>query len=593
MPAPSLDTLETPANGQIFALRKPLSKNAALRALEAASVKADGNAVLKIVRERRAIAGEEYFASLICFRLSGPPAFFPNSGLEERTWGFLLLLEVPVDEAWHLGIYKHGAASLTEWQEKHCTALPRTKLAHAFGDRAAVGKLTTRRMAGTKHEVRRASYEAPDLQTSLPMMAASRTAISSVRFDGSNGSFSVTPSTSRVQRSGGRCVVDQLAAVVRLVASSVKAGKTHPFLETFAQAVPLSELPKGITPTSILFDWCELLENDALELRRASPIGGGPGAKVKKRVLLRLLGETIPVLSSGGGGQFARVPSKPLGNFSATKHRYSLKSLLGASLCVTDTRLAGTAPVPLAKWVRESDAFAITFTSPQYFYCDGALFFRAAFAKDVALVRKSLQAEPALAIATSEKGKPLPAKTDSVFPADSIFGIVEHTLYSRRDWLCCADLNDEWADYLCLRDGKLIFIHCKAGDLSKGASCFHEVVGQGLKNLGRVCSTPDEFAAKVESSWGKKNWAGTKIRRLREKGKKPADCTAALRGLLANPDAGREVHLVVTMLSLSAFDTTAGLAVPPPHFVQLIGLILAFIHSSREWGAKPVIVCQP
>ena len=47
------------------------------------------------------------------------------------------------------------------------------------------------------------------------------------------------------------------------------------------------------------------------------------------------------------------------------------------------------------------------------------------------------------------------------------------------------------------------------------------------------------------------------------------------------------------MLSLSGFDATAVLAVPPPHFVQLVWLLSAFIHSSREWGSKPVILCQP
>jgi hypothetical protein len=508
MPKPSLDTLQTPANGQVFALAKQLSKSAVERAFDA-DAKADGRALFKVARDKRSIEGSDYFAPLISFPLTGPPPFFPESDLEEKTFAFLLLLEVEVGSEWFLGVFKHGVASLAEWLEDNCAPLPRTKLAHAFSDGTAVGKMTVRRMTASKHELRRASYEAPDLQTSLPMMAAGRSAISALRFDGRDANFSVTPSTSRVQRSGGRCTVESLAAMVRLVVTATKAGKTHPFLQTFAQAVPLDDLPADVTPNSILFDWGELLETDAMELCRLPRAVGEDGPPVQKAVLLRLLGETVPVMPDGSGWQFAHNPAKSLGRSGRTASKYSVRHLLWDRVFVRDTRMPGAEPVRLAKWVRDNDAYAITFTSPQYFFCGGALYFRAAFAKEVDLVRMCLHAEPALDAATSEKGEP--KKNHTVFPADSIFGIVENTLYAHRDWLCCADLGDEWADYLCIRAGKLLFIHCKSGDLTKGASCFHDVVAQGLKNLGRVRSTPDEFAAKIALSWEKNYWRETKL----------------------------------------------------------------------------------
>lgn len=590
MPKPSVDTLQTPANGQVFVLPKRLSKSTIALAFDVAESKADGRAVLKVVREGRSINGSDFFVSVVSFPHSGPPSFFPDSDLEEKTFGFLILLEVEVDGEWYLGVFKHGVASLAEWLDKNCIPLPRTKLVHAFSDGTAVGKMTVRRMTASKQELRRASYEAPDLQTSLPMMAAGRNAISTVRFDSSDGSFSVTPSTSRVQRSGGRCTIDNLAAMVALVATATKANKTHPFLETFAQAVPLDDLPVGVTPNSILFDWCELQETDELELCRAPNAAGEEGRPVEKIVLARLLGETVPVIPDGTDWQFAHNPAKSLGRFRKTATKYSIRQLLWDLVFVRDTRMPGAEPVRLAKWVRDHDAYAITFTSPQYFFCGGALYFRAAFAKDVDFVRRCLHAEPGLAAATSEKGEP--KKSHIVFPADSIFGIVENTLYPQRDWLCCTDLGDEWADYLCVRDGKLLFIHCKAGDLTKGASCFHDVVGQALKNLGRVRSTPDEFASKIAQSWDKSFWGDTKIRRIRDAGKKGSAFAQAVKDLLANPDGGREVHLVVTMLSLAAFDAIDRIH-PPPHFLQVIWLLSAFINSCRESGAKPVIICQP
>src|SRR5580693_2373776 len=115
MPKPSLDTLQTPANGQVFVLAKQLSKSAVERSFDAAGAKAAGRAVFKVTRDRRSIEGSDYFASFISFPLSGPPPFFPDSDLEERTFAFLLLLEVEVGGEWFLGVFKHDVASLAEW----------------------------------------------------------------------------------------------------------------------------------------------------------------------------------------------------------------------------------------------------------------------------------------------------------------------------------------------------------------------------------------------------------------------------------------------------------------------------------------------
>jgi hypothetical protein len=174
-----------------------------------------------------------------------------------------------------------------------------------------------------------------------------------------------------------------------------------------------------------------------------------------------------------------------------------------------------------------------------------------------------------------------------------MFNICETALYQQRDWLCCADLGDKWADYLCIRGNALLFIHCKVGDETTGASSFQEVVGQGLKNLGRTRSTPKEFEAKLAATKKKRFWAKTKIERLRDAGREWTDFQTATANVLADPNAGREVHLVVTMLSKHGFEAAAAAAAPTPHFIQLIWLLASFINPCREMGAKPVIVCRP
>jgi hypothetical protein len=443
-------------------------------------------------------------------------------------------------------------------------------------------------MSGSKYELQKATYEASDLQSSLPMMAAGRCAIRSIRFqDNAIGSIAVTVNTSRVQRSGGRCPVSDLAALVALVAAETQADKHHAFLATFAQAVAIDDLPAGTQPTSVLFDWSGIVETDTLELYRKPSAGEELDDELSKTLLLRILGDTLAAVADGDGWHFGRVPNRPRGRFSLTSTTYSVKTILGNQIVVRDVNSDET--MPLAKWARDNDAYSITFSQPEYFFSGGALYRRADFAHEVEVVHRCLRAEVPLGAATSEKGKP--KKTAVQFAPESIFRVVEDSVYANRDWLCCTDLGDEWADYLCIRGNALLFIHCKGGRQTTGASSFQEVVGQALKNLGRIQSTPSTFQKKLAATKKKKYWSTTKIERLRDPGGTWSDFEIALNALLANPDATKEVHLVVTMLSIADFESAA--AAPTPHFIQLVWLLASFINSCREMGAKPVIVCRP
>ncbi len=180
MPQPSVDAVRTPANGQIFALRKPLSKAAVEAAFELATVKASGRRLGKTIRVKRTVGGKDFWASFICFPLSRPVPFRFNTDLEERTYGFLLLLEVQTNGGWFVGIFKHATASLADWVEERARPLPRGKFTRAFSGKSAVRKMSVRRMTASQHELHAATYEAPDLQASLPIMAVGRCVIRSL-----------------------------------------------------------------------------------------------------------------------------------------------------------------------------------------------------------------------------------------------------------------------------------------------------------------------------------------------------------------------------------------------------------------------------
>jgi len=587
--SPSLDALRTPANGQIFGLKTALSNAAVEEAFAAASREASGRRLGKTIRQKGTLNGGAYRASFICFPLTRRPAFLPGTDLAENTYGFLLLIEVEVNGEWYVGVFQHDAATVADWIDARAKRLPRGKFTNAFSENSTVRRMSLQRMTASKHELRAASYEASDLLSSLPMMAAGRCVIRSIRFQNHlMGSIAVTISTSRVQQSGGRRTVDDLAELVAVVVQQTQANKRHVFLTKFAQSVALADLPAGVEPTSVLFDWGAILENDALELYRKPNPQEELGHQIAKEVLSRFLEGTMPVTPEGTGNwRFGTRPQSPRGRLALTSTRYSVKSILSNLLVVRDVDSDET--MTLVRWVRENDAYSVTFTQPEYFFGSGALYQRANFASEVDSVRQCLRPEPLLAVATSEKGEPKP--TDVSFADESIFGLVDGSIYAQRDWLVCNDLGDEWADFICVRDNTLLFLHCKHGKPTTGASSFQDVIGQALKNLGRIQSTPSLFKDKLAAiEANNPQWAGTQIRRLRGAGTWPA-FQAAVGALLVNPDVSKEVHLVVSMISKAAFEAAA--AAPTPHFIQQVWLLSSFVNSCREMGGKPVIVCLP
>ena len=586
---PSLDTLRSPANGQILSLSKPLSKKTVEAIFKASSIKSKGKPVVRTIKENRSFNGNDYAASLISFPITSSPSIFPQSSLREQTYSFLLLIEISLSGNWYLGIFRKSTASIVDELETHADNLPRIAFTNAFSDRAAINRLNLQRMTVSKHELRAASYEAADLKTSLPMMSTSRCAIRSIRFsDEHHGSLAITISTSRVQQSGGRRAVDELADLVVAVAKATTQVKPSSFLSMFAQAIPLNQLPIGTEPNSILFDWSALLDNGDLELRRKVAGSTVLGRQVKKGILTRILGDTSPLLKTTTGWEASRPSGTSLSKVTQLQTMYSVKSILGNRLVIHDTQ--NNESVELAKWVKENSAFSITFSLPDYFFGNGALYHRADFNNEVEVVRRCFDIQPNLGSDTSEKGKPNPNDTD--FPSNSVFNTAENSIYHNNDWLCCTDLGDEWADYICIRNNALLFVHCKHGSQSGGASCFQEVIGQALKNLGRARCTPTDFEVKLNLTQNNRLWSTTKIERLRNTGKNWTDFRLAMATLLADPDSTREVHLVVTMLSSSKFEESAAKSKPEPHFIQLIWLLASFINSCRELGAKPVVVCQ-
>jgi len=549
---------------------------------------ADGKPVLRQVREPGGTTTKFHY-SILCIPLKPtPPPFLPNTNLRETRYGFVLLMEL--DGV--LAVFKRGASGFDEWVDSCTTPIKRGALTRVFAKGALYEKMSLRRMTVSRRELSGCSYESFDLATTIPGLALSRSIPRYIRLRHPQaGTVSLTPSTARVHKSGGRLDIATLAQDLAPIIAQFSAPHTPGFLDAFPIPEDFYSLPANVEPTAVLFELPSMGESDGGQSWQVvSKTDGKPDEnitdRIKKGYAEVLALKKSKTLWKFGGAQLAEGQLEITGG----QLHVQLKSKVKEVLVNQDNE-----EIELKTWLRQNKAFTVSFTSPEWFYTQGQLYRRSDFRRDIDLVYKIVDAHPAVAGLTSEKGntKKYNKKTRG-FDVGSIFRFVEDDLCASDKHLLCCDLNDEWADYISITSGSnggvIRFLHCKHDSPTVGASSFHDVIGQGLKNLGRAQATPNELVTKIGELEAQQFWT-KKVHIPRYRG--PGNPTKAAQELIADPFSRKEVVLVVTMLKKKAFEQEMRKTPLEPHFVQLVWLLSGFMHACREMGAKPLIVCQP
>jgi hypothetical protein len=545
----TINDLSAPTSGQFFRLNAPLTNADVNGIFDDAVHNATGPEEPRGIRTQLALNNINYWASFLCFANQAAPSFLPNTVLREKRYAFMLLIEMRYSSKWYLGVFRSGISSAGETLEDLATPISRRALTRAFGEKAIYEKLSLRRMTVSENELRASSYEAANLAFTLPSLAVTRSVPRQLRLQNrEQGTISITTGTSRIHKSGPRTGVNGLAQIVRAVARETGKSVANPFLDPFPTSVEFDDKPKNARPVGLLFDWPRLLADDQLELKWITQ--ANELKPIKPKVFLRMIGGVLVTKKDHDTWIVTRQKGVALGRLRANKRGYAVPELLNQRVSVVDAQ-DHQITKPLTTWVRKQQAFQIAFSSPEYFYTGGYLYKRAAFDQDIQLVRDIMQTFAALSNVDSEKGDPEPAsQADTQFPVGSIFRFVEDVAFSQSEFLWCDDNGDEWADYIALRNGRIAFIHCKHGEHTSGAGDYQIVVAQALKNLGRVQATPAEFATKMATAAATPMWKHTGITELR-KGNSLADFEKMTLQRVRDPDIRREVHLVISMLSLA------------------------------------------
>ncbi|MDF0548011.1 hypothetical protein P0O97_06395 [Klebsiella aerogenes] len=180
----------------------------------------------------------------------------------------------------------------------------------------------------------------------------------------------------------------------------------------------------------------------------------------------------------------------PLGK---AKNRVNNKTLTIDSTILKKIKVSyDSKDITLQGFIVKNWFYIITFADPCYMYFMCNCFEDSSGISEINSILEMLVSKANMGNVSSEKG--LLLRGIEKFSNDSTFDVVEN-IHSGDDYIFCDDLGNEWAEHITFNkaDSCICFIHSKHGDKSTSASKLHDVVGQGIKNLGYMYFNTDDY----------------------------------------------------------------------------------------------------
>ena len=584
------ERLELTKNAQFYTPKNAIDDSIINEILSAAVDNMDTGAqfVLDLFRVDKKVdeSDLEYKCSVRVFP-SVRPVYFINEELEDRVYAFIILVEYQN----YLAVFKKSCANISELIKEHFTLIDSRDLTSTFGDSdVEFQKIALRNMTISDRAMRARSYEAADLKGLLSTHSAGRSIPFYLKLR--QGSITKTISgTGRLVESSQRKSLDDIAVWVKEQVELIEnPSSDNNFLDSFAKKVELGDVLNACEPNAILVESTPLqerIERDGLTLRYNA--NSGVNVVVSSRVKNKLFAELERVYELNS-------ECRVVGRENCTRLRKNEKSLTLTSKALTKFRVVENGKeVTLQKFIVKNGFYSVTFTDPKYMYFMGACFEDSSGISEINSILEIMHPKVEISTVTTEKGGF--SDTSTAFEAASMFGVVE-SLHQNDDYIFCDDLGIEWADHITLNraESNISFIHSKHGNTSTSASNLHDVVGQGIKNLGNMYFTKEKMLERINGKFSENysnSGCNTSIARIRKGDQTQAD--SYLDGLLKDYKLHRKCILSCSFLSKSSVATEfskiqRGESVPG-HIIQLLWIISSFAHAVRDMNAIPIIYC--
>jgi len=504
-----INQLALTQNAQFYFAPVPMTDLVLLEILNAASENLAANSAFLHDESRveRTVDNQfTYKYSLRIYPSAREVYFLDGVNLHDTIHSYILILEI--DGV--IVVLRKSAANVADVLQNYFDLVNHESLISTFNDdEVEFQKLALRNMTVSDKAIRARSFEAVDLKGVVSVYAAGRSIPYFLKLRQGNTLRTITTTTGRIAESAQRKGIDDIAIWAKQLVEKIVARRGRKsFLDAFASPIDLKDVLSVTQPIAILIEvssFLERIQNDDPHFYKKSSHGLEILRVSWKDKLLRAMEHVLEIDAAG----------KITGRFRHSKIRTNPKTITFRARVLTKIFLFENGrEITLQKYLIKHGLYSVCFSNPKYMYFRGNCFEDKSGSSEIDQLLRMLLPQPDLSRATSEKGSVTAAST--VFDATSIFGIVE-TLHATDDYILCDDLGDEWADHICFNIGSacISFIHSKYGDASTSASNFHDVVGQGLKNIGNMFFTRGFFTDKKKRMLSQQ-YTGSGINRLRK-----------------------------------------------------------------------------
>ncbi|MCK6393312.1 hypothetical protein [Zoogloea sp.] len=581
-------------NAQFCVLKDGVDPAEAIEALlnaATANMTPGGEFLINEFRLLREIPASNYFYrfSVCVFPTDRDVYFWGGEKIRDRIYAFALVFEVQE----FVVLFKKSCANFSDIFEESLSLVDSKVLNSTFSDNSVdFQKISLRNMTVSERALRARSYEAADLKGLLSSHAAGRSIPYFLKIRDGDNIKSISANSARIVESSERTGIDEIALWVRQQIYLLQnPTPDKDFLESFAKQVALQEVLAETQPNAILIEGSTVydrLHEKGLPLffkTRAGELAALP-ARIQKR-LFRALEVVYEV-----NGEL-----KIIGLEETSRIRVNSKSITFSSTPLQRIRVCDAGKdISLQKYILKHGLYSVCFANPKFMYFMGRCFEDAAGVAEIESILELLKPIDVITGVQSEKG--CVSATLENFDDDCMFGVVE-TLHANDDFVFCDDLGNEWADHITLNRGDpcISFVHSKHGSPSTSASNLHDLVGQGIKNLGNMYFTREGFLKKHQekfSEYYSRDGIQTKIARTRKAINEPIE--AYIQSLLSDYRILRKCVLSCSFLSkdqvTEAFNAMKTGQVVRGNVIQLFWILSSFAHAAKEYNVVPIIYCQ-
>lgn len=598
----SLDHLDLTKNAQFYRL-KDSSKNINQQDIDTIFSAACQNQhtkdefILNIpLQDGRTDINEITYKSALRVFAAARPVYFLSESNEYQDIIHAYIILIQYGD--YVVILKKSCAPIDSAINKLLVLVDYQDLIDSFKDNeVSFQKLALRNMTVSDKALRSRSYEARNLNGLLSMHAAGRSIPYYLKIRDSHGIKSFTMSAGRITESSQRIKFDDIVLWVKeQIDLFGRYSNNKQFMNSFAKKVDLGLVLNSCDPIAIMVEAGSVddyLEKEGLIIYRRKngqlkPVSN----KFKEQLISELektydLDHTEKVTNSKDSAKLRR-------NINTLSFSSKILSKLFVELIINNKK----STVTLSSLIIKNGWFSVCFDDPKFMYFAGACFEDTSGISEIDSILDMLQVKTQLNGCTSEKGKF--SANHKKFSKNSIFDTVEK-IHVNDDYLFCDDLGDEWADHIAINLKKLSidFIHSKHGKKSNSASMLHDVVGQGIKNLGNMFFSNNQFFNKFTTTFLHQTYNSgcgvhTQIKRIRKGGSKPLQVD--LVKLLSNYNIQRQCILCCNFLSKNSlqveFYKLKNKIRIRGNIIQLLWILSSFSHACREMNVRPIIYCK-